>query len=155
MKRKLFGILPALALALALALAAAPALAQAPGGGIPPEMQKALEAEKPLTQADIETFARILPAFNEAGRQSPEAALKVATDAGLSEPRMILMVTKVSFGLMLGDQPGVDVDAELDAQGIPKVLRPTAKDLALVKKNRAILEKAYQGPNVGGAATAP
>lgn len=148
MQRKLLGWLPILALG--LAFMAAPALAQAPGpGAIPPEMIAALEAEKPLTQADVETFARILPAFTEAGQKSPEAAMKIVADAGFSEPRMALLFSRVSFALMMGDEPGLD--SALEAQGIPKVLRPTADDLALVKKNRAALEKAYQGSGVGGA----
>lgn len=150
-KRNLWPIL-----VLGLLLMAAPALAQtqapaaAPAGAIPPEMIKALEAEKPLTQADVETFARILPSFAEAGRKDPATAIKIVTDAGFSEPRMALLYSRVSFALMMGEMP--NLDEALKSQGIPKVLWPTASDLALVKKNRAALEKAYQA-SMDAAAT--
>jgi hypothetical protein len=148
MKRGFWAPLPALF----LILTAAPILAQVPGpDAIPPEMIAALEAEKPLTQADVETYARILPVFTETGRQSPEAALKIVADAGFTEPRMALLFSRVSFALLMGGDPALD--SLLEAQGIPRVLWPTAGDLALVRKNRAALEEAYQRSGLGGAVT--
>jgi hypothetical protein len=148
MRRGFWTLFPALL----LILTAAPVSAQMPGpDAIPPEMIAALEAEKPLTQADVETYARILPAFAEAGRKSPEAALKIVADAGFTEPRMALLFSRVSFALLMGGDPALA--SGLEAQGIPRVLWPTAGDLALVQKNRAVLEQAYQLSGVGGVVT--
>ena len=122
-----------LSMALVMAFAATSSFAQVPGAGqIPPEMVEAFAKEKPLTQADVDAFVKIMPEMAKTGG-SPDAVAKLYKDAGLSETRATYVMTKVSLGLSMG----MGVTAEQMGMGnMPEAVLPTKDEVELVKKNQ-------------------
>lgn len=133
-------ILLTLALALSLALASTLALAQMSpmGAALPQEMASALEKEKPLSQADIDAYVKLLPKMGVAATD-PAALAKLYEGAGLSEVRFTYISSKVGLGMALA--AGATAD-QLNLNQMPEVLRPTDEEVALVKKNLSELQKA-------------
>lgn len=131
-------ILLTLALALGLGLTPALALAQMPIGTLPPEMAEALAKEKPLAQADIDVYLKILPQMGSV-MQDAAAVVKLYEGAGLGEVRFNYIAAKVGLGMALaaGATP-----QQLNLDQMPEVLRPTDAEVALVKKNQTELQKA-------------
>jgi|GEM_PF-2177710 len=120
------------ALALGLALTPVLALAQAPAAGtLPPEVAAALAKEKPLTQADIDAYLKILPQLG-AVAQDNSAVAKLYQDAGFTELRFNYAVGKIGLGMALAAGA---TNEQMGMEQIPEVLRPSDAEVALVKKN--------------------
>lgn len=133
-------ILLTLALAFTLALSSTLALAQAPptAAALPADIAAAMEKEKPLAQADIDAYLKILPKMG-AVAQDPAAVAKLYEGAGLSEVRFSYISAKVGLGMALA--AGATAQ-QLNMEQMPEVLRPTDEEVALVKKNLSALQKA-------------
>jgi len=132
-------IVATLALGLMLALTAFPALAQVPGASsIPPEVLQALKDEKPLSQADIDAYIKIMPEMPKT-MSDPAALVKAYEAAGLSEVRFSYIVSKISLGqaMLMGATA-----EQLNLNQLPEALRPTEAETALIKNNMDALNKA-------------
>lgn len=134
-------ILLSLALALSLALTAAQTSAQSSplsGVSLPPDMALALANEKPLTQADIDLYRKVLPKTGLVAHD-PAAVARLYQEAGLSEVRFNYVVSKIGLGMSLaaGATPH-----QLELEKTPEVLRPTSAEIDLVKKNISGLQRA-------------
>lgn len=128
-----------LSMALVLAFVATSSFAQMPGAGqIPPEMVEAFAKEKPLTQADVDAYIKMMPELAKAGG-NPEAATKVYKDAGLSEIRFSYIMTKVSLGMSLG--MGMTAE-QLGLGDMPEAILPNKEEIELVKKNQEKVQAA-------------
>jgi hypothetical protein len=117
-------LLLTLALTLALALSSAPGFAQSDEAFTAEELA-ALAKEPPLSQADIDIFIKIA--------EAPEdKSDKVVAESGLSETRMVLVLTKISLGMMIAS----NVPSELIlTDEVPKVLHPSESELNLIRQN--------------------
>jgi len=129
-------------LSLLLILTAAPALAQSGASDdITPEIIEALKKEPPLSQADIDTFVRIMPEMSKAAEKDPAEAVKIYEKAGLTENRFGLIFSKVTLGMFVAS--GIPKEALMSGQDVPEVLMPGDAEIELIKKNMAALEKAF------------
>lgn len=133
-------ILLTLTLALGLALTSALALAQMPltGSVVPQEMLQAWADEKPLTQADIDAYIKLLPSTGAVASDTAAVA-KLYEGAGFSEARFGFVASKI--GLSMGLAAGATAQ-QLGLDQVPAVLRPSEADIELVKKNADNLQKA-------------
>ncbi|MDR2946919.1 MAG: hypothetical protein LBV79_09255, partial [Candidatus Adiutrix sp.] len=129
-----------LVLGLMAALSVAPmALAQAPTTEA--EMMAAFDKEGPLTQKDIDAYIKIMPKAQEAATD-PAKAANLYKDAGLTDIRGAYVVGKVSIAMMvtqLADQ--AQIDQVLSQPQIPASMKPSADEVALVKKNMEAITK--------------
>lgn len=127
------------ALILGLAFSSSMALAQvAPMGALPPEMVTALEKEKPLAQADIDAYLKVLPKMGQVAAD-PTAAAKLYQDAGMTEIRFSYVAAKVGLGMALASGA---TPQQLNLDQMPAVLKPSDAEVELVKKNLDKLQKA-------------
>ena len=130
------------ALALIVMLTAVPALAQSEAADdLTPEIIAALKKEPPLSQADIDTFIRIMPEMSKVAEKDPAEAVKIYEKAGLTENRFGLIFSKVTLGMFVAG--GIPKEALVSGQDVPEVLVPSDAEVELIKKNMAALEKAF------------
>lgn len=129
-------------LSLVLLLSAVPALAQSEASDeISPEIIAALKNEPPLTQADIDTFIKIMPEMSKAAEKDPAQAVKIYEKAGLTENRFGLIFSKVTLGMFVAS--GIPKETLTSGQDVPEVLVPSDAEIELIKKNLEALEKAF------------
>ena len=129
-------------LSLLLLLSAVPAPAQSgEADEITPEIIEALKKEPPLTQADLDTFIRIMPEMSRAAEKDPSQAVKIYEKAGFTENRFGLIFSKATLGMFMAS--GISREALMSGQDVPEVLMPSDAEVELIKKNMAALEKAF------------
>ncbi len=129
----------AMVMVMGLVLSASLAIAQAPAAGtIPPEALAALQKEKPLAQADVDSYVKIMPQMAKV-MSDPAAIAKLYEGAGLSEVRFSLISAKIGLGMALASGATAE---QINLNQIPEVLRPSATEIDLVKKNLDKLQKA-------------
>lgn len=120
-------------------LSAAPmVMAQAPASE--KEMLAAFEKEGPLTQKDIDGYLKLIPKAQDAAAD-PAKAAALYKEAGFTEVRGNYVGTKMGIAMMMIDM-GDNANAVLDENQIPKILRPTTDEVALVKKNLEAIKDA-------------
>lgn len=127
--------------AVALGLALTPALAQAqtePAGTLPPEVAASLAKEKPLAQADIDAYLKVLPKMGDVAKD-PSAVAKLYEDAGFTEIRFSYVAGKIGLGMALASGATPE---QMNMDQIPEVLRPSDAEVELVKKNLDKLQAA-------------
>jgi len=130
-------------LALIVMFTAVPASAQ-PGGAdeITPEIIEALKKEPPLTQADIDTFIKIMPEMSQAAAKDPAVAVKIYQEAGLTENRFGLIFSRVTLGLLIAS--GIPRETLLSGQDVPEVLMPGDSELDLISRNMEALGQVFE-----------
>ena len=128
--------IPALTLVLSLALLVAAPSAQAQIFSNEEEAKAAFTNEKPLTQADIETFIKIAPQVF--ANDDPKEASKIFKTAGITDSRGAYIMTKVSLSMM---QLEADENSAGIINAVPEPMRPSTEEMALVKKNQEALNK--------------
>jgi len=131
-------ILLTLTLALGLALTSTLASAQMPMAEMPADMVAALEKEKPLTQADIDAYLKVLPKMGSV-MNNPDGMGSLAKEAGFSDVRFSYVSGRVGFAM---SQAAGATAQQMDLSQVPQALRPTDAEIELVKKNLDALQKA-------------
>ena len=115
--------------------------------GTTPELQEqaiaaelaAMANEPPLTQADIDTFMKMLPKIEEAGN-SPEAIFKLYQDNGVSPQRFAMIGSKMTVGLMMAQ--GVTREQVVASGQFLEFMIPSDAEVAIVKNNMEAILKA-------------
>ncbi len=129
----------ALALAAVMVILAAPlALAQAPGG-LPPEVEAAWKKEPALTQADIDTYIKVIPDMAEAMKDQSKAPA-VVKKSGLTETRFAYVFTKIGIAQALA----ADINDRSQLDQLPAIIRPTETELGLINKTLNAISEAQE-----------
>ena len=118
------------------AFAGAPTEAQEQA--IAAEMAK-MANEPPLTQADIDTFMKMLPKVEEVGND-PEAIFKLYQDNGVSPQRFAMIGTKMTVGMMMAQ--GVTREQVAASGQFLDFMIPSDDEIAIVKNNMEAILKA-------------
>lgn len=130
------------ALSLLLMLTAAPASAQTGGGDkITPELVAALEKEPPLSQADIDTFIRIMTELSHVAGRDPAEVIEIFNQAGLAENRFSLIYSKMIFGMLM--VTGVSRETLMAWPDMSEVLMPGEDEMKLIEANLEALGQAF------------
>ena len=108
---------------------------------IPPALIEALAGEPPLSQADMEAYLKITPELPKL-LSDPQSAEQLAASLNLSQLRFSYIVVKVPLAMALAS--GADPKS-LGLDSLPRALRPSDRELSLVKDNlKALLEAAEE-----------
>ena len=105
---------------------------------IPPAVAQALDREPPLSQADIDACIKIMPELTRL-LSDPMSAEQVAAGLNLSQIRFSYIMAKVPLAMALAS--GADPKI-LGLDSLPQALRPSQKELRLVKDNLDALSAA-------------
>ena len=96
------------------------------------EVEAAFAKEKPITQADIDTFIKIGPQMVQASQSNDIAAAeKIIKDAGWSEIRGSYVTAKISNAYAMNANPEF-AQMIMEAAGMPQILLPSPAELKLV-----------------------
>ncbi|MDR2349995.1 MAG: hypothetical protein LBF41_05130 [Deltaproteobacteria bacterium] len=96
--------------------------------------KEAVEAEPPLTQADIDAFVEFYPKFDlkESDAQD-ENFEKVAKAMGITPTRLVYIIMKSSVGIMIVSDPSKKEEYLSDDESGPMV--PNDAEQAIIAKN--------------------
>ena len=108
----------------------------------------ALAKEPPLTLKDFDTYLVVMDKMSElavgSGPMGPAELYTIQKQAGWSELRALLVLTKLAYAKELPMDEHIDVLVkfvnEVPEYVIPAVLRPTWADLMLIKNNLPALQ---------------
>lgn len=116
------------------------ALAQS---GADQTMAEAFSQEPPLSQNDVDAYLEAFPLLKESGAGQGRVA-EVFEKAGLSETRGIYVVVKVGQAYaVLGFEKELGAEAaESYRDSLEDAFKPTADEVALVRKNKDKLDAA-------------
>lgn len=104
-----------------------------------PAEEAQLQTEKPLTQADIDTFITYGPALIKAFKTNDaDKGKDIFLRIGWNKIRCIYIISKIGNGYCLSIQPRA-AKAMLEGAGTPAVLMPSAAELELIKQNLSAL----------------
>lgn len=103
----------------------------------PEEQAKKIEAfknEPPFTQKDLETALKIMPTLAQARGGNNKLAEAIIM-------RFKYVGAKIQIAMVAINDGGQDAEAILNQTKMPSYLRPTATEMALVRKNKDIINK--------------
>jgi hypothetical protein len=130
-------------LALGAALAAFSSAQEEVHSDIPQAVIETLDAEPPLSQADVDAYVKIMPEMTKL-LSDPQSAENLAASLNLSQIRFSYIVAKVPLTMALAS--GADPKA-LGLDSLPKALHPSDQELRLVKGNLEKLVTAAEEAN--------
>jgi len=108
---------------------------------IPSAVIETLDKEPPLSQADVDAYIKIMPELPRL-LSDPQGAEPLASGLNLSPLRFSYIVAKVPLTMALAS--GADPKS-LGLDSLPRALRPSDRELSLVKDNlKALMEAAEE-----------
>jgi hypothetical protein len=110
---------------------------------IPQAVIETLDEEPPLSQADVDAYIKIMPELTRL-LSDPHNAEQLAASLDLSQIRFSFIVAKVPLTMALAS--GADPKI-LGLDSLPKALRPSDRELRLVKDNLEALVAAAEEAN--------
>ncbi|MDR3038630.1 MAG: hypothetical protein LBV21_05010 [Candidatus Adiutrix sp.] len=135
-------------------MAATPIFAQsAPSdhGDIPQAVIETFALEPPISQADVDAYIKIIPELPKL-MNDPQSAETIAAAHNLSPVRFSYIMAKVPLTMAIA--AGADPKT-LGLEALPKVLHPTAPELAVVRTNLEALSATAAEAYKALAETAP
>jgi hypothetical protein len=110
---------------------------------IPQAVIETLDEEPPLSQTDVDAYIKIMPELTKL-LNNPHSAEQLAASLNLSQIRFSFIVAKVPLTMALAS--GADPKI-LGLDSLPKALRPSDRELRLVKDTLEALIAAAEEAN--------